>query len=963
RNTFDLVPYLTALPMLVQHITSVLGTPVLEADWQLRPHCTSCAYLDTCYRQALSTDDVMLTPHLTPGEHLKLQSANRHTLAQAADWCETDDADRTISFNPQQATRLCARLRALAHNRVALLSDTTELYPANISTAVFFHLLRDPGNGQPRVWGLHRLSERTTPDTPHCWIAASEADIPACQQAFVTHLQGWWQEAISAGQGPHLFMFGAASLQCLQDTMSDATDGQALNVLWSSAHHHHTDLRQILRQHFALPIALRVNLATAAHVWGLTPTLTPPPYLIQDEADEAETLLLHANLHAEHMAQLQTYIQTHLRLQQQLWQICSAHLHSNWRQTAWNAPGLEQGQALERDCVTFLEQQRDWRQRNILSLQQCPLPERVERYRALGPLIYQATTLDDEGRFLYHFELPTTTSLARFRVGDFLKLNPLGNPDLQEGSAVILAQYEPHARHLAVVARRGRLTLNARLRYSLDEDIEDWTTPKLLDAVRQACTPSKHPQLTALLAGNLPLQHAASGLAWAQHWIQHLTLNRRQQDALLLPFRSPLGLIEGPPGTGKTHLLAWMLIALILQAQQAGRPLRIVVSALTHQAIDNVLLKIQQLLMEPFAQHFPGRYLKWGRRPPFDPDQDDAPTLTYVDTPEEVLQTPYLILGATGYGLYNLFGSQSGAFPAFFDWVIFDEASQVIIPQAMLSLLYGKGQYIFCGDIKQLPPVILGPQDSEDNAMPSRSILSHLQDTYDASIRVRLNETYRLNQTLCQLPSRLWYQGDLHPTPTIANARLVLPAVQRPDLTDTILSPDHPVTLVLADHKTDHQQSMAEVEIIAALAVRLLLDYGLMPERLAIVAPHRAQNNAIAQHLAHLLMQCQGEEALSLPLIDTVERLQGAERDVILFSLTTSDPDHRDSPFLNSPNRFNVAITRARHKLVVVGSTAFFTQIPATESGLTAHYGFRSYYELCREQNALFAWKASEVDK
>ncbi len=171
---------------------------------------------------------------------------------------------------------------------------------------------------------------------------------------------------------------------------------------------------------------------------------------------------------------------------------------------------------------------------------------------------------------------------------------------------------------------------------------------------------------------------------------------------------------------------------------------------------------------------------------------------------------------------------------------------------------------------------------------------------------------------------------------------------------DAILDPQRPTTLVLTDHTMDHQQSGAEVEIVAALAARLLLDYGLEAARLAILAPHRAQNNAIAQRLGALLSQHRNGKAVELPLIDTVERLQGAERDIVLFSLTTSDPDYLESPFLNSPNRFNVAMTRARHKLVVVGSNAFFTQTPRTEIGLLAHQGFTAYYHLCQAQNALF---------
>jgi superfamily I DNA and/or RNA helicase len=84
--------------------------------------------------------------------------------------------------------------------------------------------------------------------------------------------------------------------------------------------------------------------------------------------------------------------------------------------------------------------------------------------------------------------------------------------------------------------------------------------------------------------------------------------------------------------------------------------------------------------------------------------------------------------------------------------------------------------------------------------------------------------------------------------------------------------------------------------------------------------------------------------------------LQGAERDLVLLSVTTSNPDHLDSPFLNNPNRFNVAITRARHKLVVIGSTAFFAQVPDGETALRANYGFKAFYHLCREQDALSVW-------
>ena len=84
------------------------------------------------------------------------------------------------------------------------------------------------------------------------------------------------------------------------------------------------------------------------------------------------------------------------------------------------------------------------------------------------------------------------------------------------------------------------------------------------------------------------------------------------------------------------------------------------------------------------------------------------------DDPETVFSARDLILGATGYGLYRLFDSRNGHFPRYFDWIVLDEASQILVPQAALSLVYGKGKAIFLGDVKQLPPIILGRRSVEN---------------------------------------------------------------------------------------------------------------------------------------------------------------------------------------------------------------------------------------------------------
>src|SRR5262249_12266331 len=171
-----------------------------------------------------------------------------------------------------------------------------------------------------------------------------------------------------------------------------------------------------------------------------------------------------------------------------------------------------------------------------------------------------------------------------------------------------------------------------------------------------------------------------------------------------------------------------------------GAPLRLAVSALTHQAIDNLLAQVQALLRSPLGKNFPARCLKWGQRLEI-PQEEDCLPLTYVDDAADVLAAHYVILGATGFGLYQRFDSQAGVFPAFFDWIILGEASQMLVPQALLSLVYGKGQYVFCGDVQQLPPVVLGPQPAQEAALPAQSILAHLLTAYGPQARVRLNTT------------------------------------------------------------------------------------------------------------------------------------------------------------------------------------------------------------------------------
>lgn len=954
EHVFDLDPYLTAFPALFRNVGQVLSKPPAEAAYRLQPHCTTCPYFEHCYREALQAEDVLFLPGLTEGALEKLRSRDLKTIAAATGWFEQAEPEAATDeqlFSPSQRVHLEGHLTALRTNRIGVRERKTRLFPANLSAAFFIHLAEDPVSRVPRVLGWRVLDPSGAVVDAQTWIVADEAELPDVRQAFSERFVTAWKTHVGGGRGPHVFHFGARSRQGL----AAWSEGTALDFLELPGRLHHTDLRRLLPAHFDLPAPGTLTLFALSRLLGLEPALPAPPSLF----DEDEVPVVAPDVWRQEAArrdEAAAHIEAVLDLQTSVWRWAAAHLESDWEQREWSVDAAEDA-APEAYFLTFLEEERRLREEDVRSLQAYPLQERVDRFRAIGPLTFSGTALDEEGRFLYRLQAAPEGSLSKFREGDFLKLAPLSLPDPQDGFPVILAEHDRNAGRVLVRSRQGRLALGKQLPYSLEEDLTDWNAPKLVHAVRTVFAADRPHPLADLLVGDWTQERDPAEGRWVQAWLASFGatagLNAAQQQALALPFQHRLSLVEGPPGTGKTHLLAWTLIALVQRAHAAGMPLRVVVSALTHQAIDQVLGKVAALVNRHGLRDFPGRCLKWGRWAGGDPADEGPMQVEPLEDREALAACRYPIVGATGFGLYQLFESRRGTFPPAFDWVIFDEASQVLIPQALLSLLYGKGNVLFAGDVHQLPPIVLGRYAQAD---VEASVLAHLLGRYGPAHRVRLDRTYRMNAELCRFPSQTWYDGALQPAPANAQLRLTLPQPGRGDVLDRVLDPEKPVTLLLVDHRGAHQKSDVEVEIVSQLAYRLMVEQGLHADQIALISPHRAQNNAVAERLRGLL----GEASPALPLIDTVERVQGAERDVIVFALTASDPDVITQPFLNNPNRFNVAITRARQKLIVIGSRAFFAAVPPREEALQANRCFKAFYAFCEARDSLFVWNREE---
>jgi DNA replication ATP-dependent helicase Dna2 len=365
--------------------------------------------------------------------------------------------------------------------------------------------------------------------------------------------------------------------------------------------------------------------------------------------------------------------------------------------------------------------------------------------------------------------------------------------------------------------------------------------------------------------------------------------NRKQAEAVGKAVGAEhIACIQGPPGTGKTKVLA--LIARLL----VKRGERVFLTSHTHMAINNALNRVQ---MQEIPTAKIGRLTQ--RK-----GLDNG--IICVERMEEWQKRPTngYVVGATP------FATCSRRLENYtFDTVIFDEASQITVPLALMAMRTAR-KFIFIGDQKQLPPVVLSKSIMEKETLAVFAKL--IAKNPDA---VMLNETYRMNQWLTEWPSRSYYASKL--ISSGANRDRCL-SVTNP-LTGryaAILDPKKSGIFIATQDTTTRTRSVNEAKLVVELC-EAAESAGIELKDIGIVSPFRAQGKAIRA----LLEKRFGKTTASQVIADTVERMQGQEREMIIISMATGDPVFLAaiSGFFFQPERLNVSITRAMTKLVVIG--------------------------------------------
>ncbi len=456
---------------------------------------------------------------------------------------------------------------------------------------------------------------------------------------------------------------------------------------------------------------------------------------------------------------------------------------------------------------------------------------------------------------------------------------------------------------------------------------------------------------------------------------------------------APLSLIWGPPGTGKTYMLAHLLLGYVLAARRAERPLRVLVTAFTHSAINNVLIKLSDLLARYGLSDEGAVVAKVNGSYSHADDARLPPAIGRVahgDLPGLLAgATPRLIIGSTVWGVYGGMKKAGGAVQPWFDVVLIDEASQMKLPEAIVAFSASRpeGAVLLAGDDRQLPPIIHGDYPKQHEHMLTsvfaymrRLIETRAQSEPDFAARTifQLEENFRMNHPLTAYPRDVLYNGlFVSQQPHI---RIVteppLPA-DSDDLIDFLLHPDRPVVLCrYAAPVSFTARNPLEADLVARVAARLAdimarpgsgaggdavlvgPDY-FAAEGFAVLSPHRAQNAAIRDALTQRGF---GGNGRPLPVVDTVDKLQGQERDVVVVSYGVADEAYAEAEaeFLLSSNRFNVAATRPRRKLIVLCSDAVLNVVPQDRDALLEAMMLKEFRGYCDSGSRPFTWPTAE---
>jgi DNA replication ATP-dependent helicase Dna2 len=399
-------------------------------------------------------------------------------------------------------------------------------------------------------------------------------------------------------------------------------------------------------------------------------------------------------------------------------------------------------------------------------------------------------------------------------------------------------------------------------------------------------------------------------------------------------------LVLGMPGTGKTTTIAHIIRALVSQGKS------VLLTSYTHTAVDNILLKIKDdkipILrlgavgkVHPEVQAFA--------------DLGGVPKKTFAELEDSYVNSK--VVATTCLGINQaIFNSRV------FDYCIVDEASQITLPVCLGPIRMAR-TFVLVGDHYQLPPLVQNKEAREGGL--DISLFKLLSDSQPSSV-VNLEHQYRMAEDIMVLSNELIYSGRLKcGTPAVANQLLEIPnleggleahhhttgslarsGVSQTDfcngtsscwLRQALLPLTRCLFLNTDTVSKGHAQDTASggsritnpgEAILVIQLVTTLIRAGVSPRAIGVITFYRSQLALLRQGLKDIA----GTTAAAEVEMHTADKFQGRDKEVVVLSCVRSNDTHAIGELLKDWRRVNVAITRARSKLLIIGSKSTLGQ-------------------------------------
>ncbi len=596
---------------------------------------------------------------------------------------------------------------------------------------------------------------------------------------------------------------------------------------------------------------------------------------------------------------------------------------------------------------------------------------------ALGRLVIRATDVGLGGRFLVQLA-PRNEQLrlpwTRLSVGAPIILSEEVRPESKGEAASWRGVISRKRSHILELSLNQTPELDGSSgTYRVDQASDDIARQRMSRALAQVASAKadRPAELRAVLLGQRPAEFSGKPFpGQLEGFLAHL--NPSQQEAVRHGLSAEdVAIIHGPPGTGKTTTV----VALIVAAVANGA--RVLANAPSNLAVDNmverlvaagvglvrlghparVLPGLQEYTLDALVeQHQDYKRAKKLRKEAFGlreragkyrrarPAPGEKQALRReakemlaearhleASTVERVLdKAPVILSTLTAIDSATL-GQRR------FDLCVIDEAGQSTEPATWIPIARAD-RLLLAGDHQQLPPTVISRQAQKEGF--GISLLELMMRRDGGRIARRLDVQYRMHEQIMGFSSAEFYHDTLLADSSVRGHLLCdLPGVATTDLTNKAVTFIDTAGASYDEETSDKHDSRGNPQEAALVArkVEQLLAAGLGPDAIAVITPYSAQ----VQLLRELLP---GDIE-----IDSVDGFQGREKEAVIISLVRSNREGQVG-FLAENRRMNVALTRARRYLLVIGDSATITSHPFYQRLVDYFDSIGAYHSVWEEE-------------